>query len=322
METSKNNKKFNIYISISILVLIFLASYFFSNYFSKSNDSLYIITKEVDTINTNLLNEINNDFNDIDSLKEAFNESISSLTSVSEIVDNNYSENAEYKNLILTSLSSNIDFYNNCIEALNNNNEIASSSELIKFSSLKDSCIQNYKNLLSYFKFDFKFADNMDKIFNNYYLSLNNLIKENRSNEFKEKQKREFIIKLEKLNESIPSMNEDLMPAIIRIREEERDLSIILEDIKKKEESFLNLKNSIVSISVPDGLIDYYTLFSEYLNLYEIYLESMKTSVTLEYSLNDYNENSKTIDKYYKNSASKREDILDSYTSYINNLNN
>ena len=81
------------------IVIIFLASSFFSNYFSKSNDSLYIITKEVDTINTNLLNKINNDFNDIDSLKEAFNESISSLTSVSEIVDNNYNENAEYKKI-------------------------------------------------------------------------------------------------------------------------------------------------------------------------------------------------------------------------------
>ena len=121
---------------------------------------------------------------------------------------------------------------------------------------------------------------------------------------------------MENLNKSLPSMHEDLMPAVLRIREEDRSLSVILDDIKTKEDNFSKLKTSIVSLSLPDGYNNYYTLFSEYLNLYEIYLSNIKAAVIFEYSLDDYNENSKSIDKHYKNASSKRDDVIVSYNSY------
>lgn len=323
--TVKNNK--HIYWLIPLLALFFFSSFYSVSYllnksFNKPNNSLYIISKELNTINNNVVKKIDNNFDESDSLKSVFAESLLSLNSLLEIVNEHYNENTEYKNLIITSIYSNIYFYDACVETLNNRSELNSSYELNKFSSLKDSCINNYKNLLDFFGFDFNFANNMEETFDSYYISLNILIKENRDKAFKEKQKKEFIKHLETLNKSLSSMNEDLMPAILRIREEKRNLSVILDDIKTKEETFYKIKSNIVSIAIPDGCIEYYTLFSEYLNIYEIYLSNIKASVIFEHSLDDYNKNSKNVDKHYKNSSSKRNDVIISYDSYMNLFSN
>lgn len=290
---------------------------FLNESFKQPNNSIYIIGKELNTINNNIVKKIDNNFDDTDSLKIVFTEGLLSLNKLLEVIDKHYNENPDYKNLIVTSIHSNIYFYDACIETLNNRANLNSSYDLDKFSSLKDSSINNYKNLLNVFDLDFDFPDNMNNVFDDYYITLNSLIKENRDKEFKERQKKEFIRHMESLNKSLPSMHEDLMPAILRIREEDRSLSVILEDIKIKEESFSKLKSNIVSLSVPDGYINYYSLFSEYLNLYEIYLSNIKASVIFEYSLDDYNENSKSIEKHYKNASSKRNDVIISYNSYI-----
>lgn len=314
-------KKNNNYWLIPILSLFLFSSFYLissllNNSFNKHNNSLYIISKELNTINNNIVEKIDNNFDDTDSLKIVFNEGLLSLNELLEIVDNHYNDNPDYKNLIITSIYSNIYFYDACIETLNDRVNLNSSYDLDKFSSLKDSSINNYKNLLNVFDFDFDFPDNMNKVFNDYYITLNSIIKENRDKAFEEKQKKEFIRHMESLNNSLPSMHEDLMPAILRIRGDDRSLSVILDDIKTKEESFSTLKSSIVSLSVPDGYIDYYTLFSEYLNLYEVYLSNIKAAVILEYSLDNYNENSKSIDKHYKNASFKRDDVIVSYNSY------
>lgn len=326
MKETISEKKISIYFLIPLFLLLlslfFLISSFIDKSSSKTDNSLYIISNELDIINNNLVKKLDSNFEDIDSLIPVFTESLTSLNKTLEIVKDHYNDNIAYKNMIISSISSNIYFYDNCLETLNNRDDINSSYELNKFHSLKNSCINNYELLLETFNLDFSFVSNMEKTFDEYYISLNKLIKENRDNEFKLKQEEEFIMNLKNLNKSLPSLNQDLIPAILRIRDENRDLSVILDDIQIKEDNFYKIKNTIVSTSLPEGSLEYYTLFSEYLNLYEIYLSSIKEAVVFEYSLDNYSENSKAINRRYKNSSSKREDVINSYNSYISTFSN
>jgi hypothetical protein len=283
------------------------------------------MSKDLNSINNNVIEEvsrhISKDNEDISELNNNLVENISLLNNLYDKIyyDENYIfvENQNLKIALTNAITSNIYLYDNLNYLISNVNEINTTYDLNKFIALKDNCIINYHNLINNYNLKFNFIDDVDSLFQEYYYYLNETIKTNRDAAFREKQNQGFLMKLESLNKNISYLNEDLLPAIDKIREENRDLLAIIDDIYKKEEVFNNMKTELYSISIPEGYDKIYSSLQEYLNIYEAYLKAIKSSAIYEKTCSDLDKYSKEINKNYKNSSSKRKDVLDAYSNYL-----
>ena len=307
----------------ALLILSFLT--FLLIYNSESNRtkrSLKHISAELNKINISLEDGIKDMTIDTtksyDLLVSGSDKLKGLLSSISEI-ENTNAEVSSMKNDLNNVINSTIDLYDNCIYILSNPKDIKSSSDLDNFNVLKENCIKDY-SILSESKINIDFPPNTLQFFNNAYNYINTIIKVNRDADFQNKKQREFFLQLESFNSIIDVLNEDLMPAINKIREDKRDLQVIIEDLYKKEESYKDLKGKVVSLSIPDGCMNIYHSLDEYLNMYYIYLKSIKEAVIYEKTCSDLDKFAKEIDKNYKNSSSKRDDVLNTYSSYKNSI--
>lgn len=233
----------------------------------------------------------------------------------------NDSKDINIQNKLNLSITSTISLYEECLSLLNNPENIIDDSSITSIISLKDSCSSNYLSLKEN-NIDIYFDKNTNLFFDNFIYYINTILKVNRNITFKNTQNREFIYKLQSISKTLDKLNEDLFLAIDKIREENRDLNVIIDDIYIKEKTYDNIKSSILSISIPEDYSKVYDSLLEYINSYKIYLNSIKEAVISEKSLNDKNIDSKYISKLYKDSKDKKQYSLDCYDSFKNKLEN
>lgn len=312
-------------ISIISLLLILSFSLFFIIYNSDSNRAtrtLRSIGNELNYVNGSLesgIKDLTIDTTKSYDLLVSGSNRLKELLNTTSKVEDIDAEIASIKNDLNNALNSTITLYDNCIYILSNPKDVKSSTDLDNFNVLKENCLKDY-SILAQNKIDIDFSNNTLQFFNNTYNYLNTVIKVNRDSEFQNTQQREFFLQLDSFNSDFNSLNEDLMPAINKIREDKRDLQVIVEDLYSKEHSYETLKSKIVSMSIPDGCMDIYDALDEYLNMYYIYLKSIKEAVIYEKTCSDIDKFSKEINKNYKNSSSKRDDVINAYSNYKNIL--
>lgn len=316
--------KSTVIISFTLLFLI-LFSLFFLTYNSKENRTkryLKNISKDLNKINSTLPNAVKDLTIDTDESKKLLSSGLEHLNeilvSVSEVEDVS-TEVSLTKDKLNTALNSTISLYDFSLSTLYNPENIKNVDDLDKFNTLKNSCIMNYSELTSS-NIIINFSEETVKYLDNFSNYMNALIKINRYSEFKDKQTRDFIYILESYKNDISYLNEDLSIAINKVREDKRDLQVIIDDIYKKEEVYNNIKQKITSISIPDGCIEIYEALNEYLNSYSAYLMSIKEATIYEKTTETSDKLSDEIVKNYKNSTSKRNDALSAYDNYENKL--
>lgn len=313
-------------VSLTLLILLSF-SLFFLVYNSKENRTkryLKNLSKDLNEINLTLSNGVKDLTIDtyiskdiLSSGQESLNKVLESVLDVEEISP----EVSLTKSNLTAALNSTISLYDSSLSALYNPETIKSNEDLDNINTLKDICILNYSKLKDN-KININFSDESLKYFNNLSNYINTLIKINRDSEFKNTQTRDFIYILEGYKNDISYLNEDLSIAINKVREDKRDLQVIIDDIYKKEETYNSLKNRLAFISIPEGCMEVYEGLTEYLNSYSAYLKSIKEAVIYEKTASDVNKLSSEIDKNYKNSTSKRDDALKAYSNYDNKLKN
>lgn len=320
--SNKIDRNLLICIFILFLFTFFLLIYIYNNSLNKA--PLVIITKRLNTINEKVIKNFSNKEENINLLNDSLVESVESLKILSEEIDkdkyNFFSENKELQLLLDNCIASNIYLYDNLNYLISNSKKVNSNYDLNKFLTLKENCINYYSELKKHYKLDLKFINKLNSYTNEYYNYLNIIIKNNRDKAFKEKQINKFIMKLQDLNNEIDYLNEDLMPEINKIRKEKGDLSVIINDLYKKEEKLVFAKTTLHSISIPEGYDDIYVTLKEYFKLYEIYLSLMKNAVIYEKSCSNFDKYSDEIMKKYKNASKKREDALEIYSRYLKSL--
>lgn len=315
----------NILLISFILLFLISSSIFFINYNSKENKikrylrhastELSEITLTLPygikdlTIDTTITKNI------LATGKENLNKVLLSITEVEELSQDISITKAN----LTTAVNSTISLFDFSLESLSNPESIKSVDDLNKFDSLKEDCISNYSKL-SPNKIYVAFSEETTKYFNNFSSYMNTLIKINRDSQFRDIQTRNFINTLQGYKSDISYLNEDLSIAINKVREDKRDLNVIIDDLYKKEETYNNLKDNINFISIPEGCMDIYESLNEYLNSYSAYLLSIKDAVMYEKTVRNSDEISKEIDTKYKNSNSKRNDVLSAYSIYENKL--
>ncbi|MGG7059422.1 hypothetical protein ACQPUY_08950 [Clostridium nigeriense] len=317
----------NIVIASLLLLFILSFSLFFITYNSKDNRTkryLKNLAEELNDVNSTLTNGVKDLTIDTNNTKDILSTGIENLNkiiiSVSE-VNSESSDVSSLKENLTNALNSTINLYDNSLIILSNPENVKNNDDLNKFNTFKENCILDYSKLvdnnikISFSDDSLKFIDN----FNNY---MNTLIKINRDSEFKNSQQKDFIYTLESFNDDITYLNEDLTLAINKIREDKRDFQGIIDDIYNKEDTFNNLKNKLAFLSIPEGCMEIYESLNEYLNTYSAYLNTIKEAVIYEKTSSDVDDASEKITKNYKNSTSKRNDVLKAYSSYENKLKN
>ncbi|MBD7916593.1 hypothetical protein H9660_15790, partial [Clostridium sp. Sa3CUN1] len=88
------------------------------------------------------------------------------------------------------------------------------------------------------------------------------------------------------------------------------------------EDTYNIIKEKSSFISIPEGCMDIYEAFNEYLNTYSVYLKSIKEATIYEKTSIDLDGDSSEITKNYTNSSSKREDTLEAFKKYENEIKN
>lgn len=301
-------------ISISLFLLIFNSKDF------RTKRELTQISKELNNINLSLSDSL--DDLSIDTSKASSNLS-EGLTLLRELslriseVDATSINNSDIKDALSTSVDSTINLYDTSLNLLASPASITSNDILTNFDDLKNQCITNYENL-SAKNINVRFSNSTLSFFNNYYGYLNTLVKINRDSQFKDSIEKEFVYKLESFKNDFTYLNEDLTPAINKIKEDKRELEVIIDDIYKKEKLYEDLEETLSRISVPEGRMDTYEALKEYLNAYNPYLITIKEAVILDKTTGNKEEN---IDKKYKEASSKRENLLTTFEGFINKLN-
>ena len=313
-----------IIISFTLLFLISF-SLIFLTYNSKENRTkryLRNISNELNKTNSTLSKGINDLTIDTDISKDLLSSGLENLNealiSISEVEEINQ-EISLIKNNLNIALNSTISLYDFSLSTLSNPKSIKNIEDLDRFNALKNSCIMNYSEL-AHNKIKISFSKETLNYFDNFSNYMNALIKINRYSDFKDKQTRDFIYVLESYKSDISYLNEDLSIAINKVREDKRDLQVIIDDIYKKEDLYNNLKQKVSFISIPEGCMEIYESLNEYLNFYSAYLKSIKEAVIYEKTSKDIDKVANEIAKNYKNSTSKRNDALSAYSNYESKL--
>ncbi|MBX7408820.1 hypothetical protein [Clostridium chauvoei] len=313
------NHIFIISLISTVLFSTLLVVLIFSNIgINKTTKNFKSIAKSIDKINLSLEDCVD-DFT-IDTKK-----SISTLTESSESLKelaNKISEieiksdkDKEIKSQLSDELSNTITLYDFCLHIINDPENIKSGDELEEFNTYKEACLTSY-NALSKNNININFSDKTLLFFDNTNSYVNAIIKVNRDSDIKNSQKRDFILALDSFIPTLDKLSQDLMPAIKKVREDNRDMKVILDDLIEKEKLLDDLKNNVHTLSIPDGCMEFYNSLQEFLKIYDVYIKSMKEAVSFEKDCSDLDKYKSEIDNNYKNATSKYQDVLNSYQKY------
>lgn len=308
-----------------LFILLFLL--FYMTYNSKENiakRNLKSISKDISNVNSNLAKCIKDLTIDTNTSKEVLLAGVDSLKGILQSIDDVPDVNpniALAKDSLSNAINSTLDLYSSSLIVLSDSKSIRTNDDLNKFNTIKENCILDYSNLNN-IGITLTFSESSLKFFDNFYNYMNALIKINKDSDFNASQKREFINTLQSFNKNFEYLNEDLTLAIDKVREDNRDLIVIIDDLLKKEELFNTLKQKSFLLSIPDGCNDIYESLNEYLTSYPIYLNAIKEAVIYEKTSDTDKDISSEIDKYYKNSSSKRDDVLNFFKIYEDKLKN
>ena len=184
--------------------------------------------------------------------------------------------------------------------------------------------LKNNYDTLHLLGLDIEFPSEADEFFTTSTTFINTLIKLNRENDIKVSQKSTYILNLEECIEVLNSINEDLRPALNKIKEDGRSLDTLLKDVKDKRSKFNELKSKTYSFSIPENGNECYQVLQDTLNYYELYITSLEHSIVIEKTSTE-KDNDDNIDINYENSFEKYEDFTDSLKdlkSELDNFNN
>lgn len=307
---------------ISILLLIVLTLSL------KNNDivKLIKISKEIVNINTSLGEGVKNQSFEYNTAYDLLQSNLKSFKNISSDLNNmplKQNNSKEMRDSLLDYTNLNIALYDSALNILNNG-EVEYFSNFYNILLTNEKQILKASNDLSNSKLDISFP----KSANLFFISLNNYIntlyKSNREKDISDSQRLDFLLYTNSVVSDFSTLKEDLYVALIKIREDKRDLSILLNDINNKRSKFTSIKDKSYSISIPSNAQNCYASLEDMINSYEVYINSLESSVKSEIALNKENINTKTKlsinSKSTRNLEEKYSDTFDKYSSFISSF--
>ncbi|SFC82813.1 hypothetical protein [Clostridium uliginosum] len=214
----------------------------------------------------------------------------------------------------------NLNLYDCSLDILNNKNPENFETSYKKLVDNEKAILISTQNF-SKTKLSISFPKEANTFFANLNKYVNNLYKLTREKDIKDEQKRDFILNMNNIYDSFSNLKQDFKPALIKIREDNRDLSVLLYDIKDKKSSFSDIKNKSYSVSIPIGGESCYETLEEMLNSYNSYINSLEQSVKNEIALLNESSSKKNIDDIYEDTFNKYSDFLDYLEAFETAIN-
>lgn len=215
-------------------------------------------------------------------------------------------------------LDNNINLYEQTIAILStpNSNDINTAFE--NLNKFRDDCNEQYQ-ICRKLGLPIYLEDNNISFFGNATNYINEIIKLKRDYDIKNSQKNDFLINLDKCLLKFSSLNEDLTPAIERVRNENKSLNVIIDDVNKKIVEFDSIKNSYYGLTVPEQGLECFNKLGELFSIYDDYISELLTA------LKDETENNNKDNKYYDNAFLKYKTLqnsLDEFDKIYDNYKN
>ncbi|MEG1483121.1 hypothetical protein [Clostridium sp.] len=321
----KENQTFILAIIATImfsLIIVFLIS---SNTGSnKEIHRLKSIGLEINNINNSLNKGIKDLSLDTSITLEILSSGVNDLKELSlniGSIETTYESTTNIKSELVTALSNTIVLYDYSIYIMKNTENIINSENVSELLLYRDNCLNTYK-LLTNQGIDISFSDETILFFDNIKNYSNTLIKINKTQNIINSQKKDFIFLLKDLIPQLNLLTEDLEPALNKIKEDNRDLQVLIDDLKSKDEIYKDVQNKLITLSIPDGYADYYTSLDEFFKLYTSYISTFKTALIFDKSCDNLIKNRREINDNYKNVFSKYQDVLTSYSHFKELINN
>lgn len=310
---NKKSLKILITITISIIFLIVLFTLFLKN---KDLNKLNQASKNIVHLNSSLKSKEKDGTFDsssacklLDTNKSSLNKSIINLSTL-KLNDRNLET---LKDQLYDYSQLNLKLYNSSLAILNNRNAE-------NFEKLYEDLIKSEKDVLlatdnlSKKGLVISFPKEANIFFSNINRYVNQVYKSNREKDIYDEQKRDFIYNMNDILNNFTSLQDDFRPAISKIREDNRDLSILLCDINNKRSSFNDIKNKSYSISIPIGADKCYESLEEMLNSFESYINSLENNIKTEVNLpSNKKEN---IESLYEDTYNKYSTFLECFDTF------
>ena len=312
----KFNKKI-VYTLVVIIIPIIMILFIKFSTKSKNISTLENLLNKVYECNVTLKNATLNRTIDIDSSKELLTSGLITLSNLNEDLKK-VEKNTKNEDLILKTsevLNSNIALYEVTLETLkspsNDNLTIKYNNFLNNYNLLNS----NYKTL-DILGVNAKFPPEAKEFFDNFNIYISSLIKITGENEILKEKNLQYSTSLEKCITFFDEIDEDLEPALNKIKEDGRNLEVLLIDIKSKKSTLNEIKNISYSISIPNEGNHCYELLKGTINYFDLYITSLEHSIIIEKTCDSSPDKDNNILENYKNSFAKYNDFLDNYASF------
>ena len=314
-----------------VLLLIVLTLYLKNNDINK----LSKLSNEIVSLNSSLKSATLNENFDYDKACIVLESNLNSLKDIKSRISQlelKKSESEKIRQSLNNYININMDLYTVSLNILKN-------KEVESFPALYKDLINKEKILLesSISISNSSINVNLPKDANIFFVKLNkyinDLYKSNRENDINNSHKLEFLLSINNIFSDISTLKEDIKPALEKIREDKRDISILLDDINKKRSILSAIKDKSYSISIPVGAENCYSSLEEVINSYTIYIDSLESSIKNEISNSKISNNTKTkktistliihpnnINDLYSDTFEKYSDFLSSINSFEDSL--
>ncbi|NLK93873.1 MAG: hypothetical protein GX275_01590 [Clostridiales bacterium] len=225
--------------------------------------------------------------------------------------------NEEIKTQALETISNNITLYQLSIDMLATN----------EFQKLNETHIQylNQLKLLedNYYKLNLlginsSFGASEKVFFTNSSNYATAVLKITRDKDTKEATKNNYLKSINECYSLLEKISEDLNPALEKIREDNRSLNVLVQDVKNKERNLNLIKNKSYSISIPENEDYLYNSLKETISSYETYINSFQYALDVETS----SPKSNNINNNYEDSNNKYNNFLSAINTLKKNMDN
>ena len=146
--------------------------------------------------------------------------------------------------------------------------------------------------------------------FQNSSFYVTTVLKITREKNINSEQNKYFTLDLNECLALLDNIDEDLKPALDKIKEDGRSLDVLISDLKNKRSALFTIKNKTYSLTIPEECSILYKEFQDTLTTYELYLTSLQYSLITESSASS---SSEIIKENYNESFEK-------YNSFLDNL--
>lgn len=326
LENFKLNKKL-LYI-LGLVLIIPLIILVLINLFPKNKDitQLNTLCENIENCNNTLNTCLNDDKLDTSKSKDVFSNNILTLNNIKSQISSlalKDENNTVIKEKTLEALDYNISLYDDGINLFKNQKNINLNDKFNDYKNTYTQLLKSYDTLDS-LGIHISMSNEVKNYFESTFYYFNSIIKLTRDNDIKVNQKKSYVSNLDDCIKSFSDIDEDLKPALNKIREDNRNLDVLLQDLKDKKSKLNDIKNKTYCIAIPEDGMDCYDLLQDTINYYDLYITSLEHAIMIEETSND-SDDKESIEENYTNSFAKYDDFqksLKNLNSELDKFNN